>query len=64
MGNYWQILTAITGKEVIGSDVPFEKRTYSSLGEQDWKMGGKVGGCGSGLGQGCFRCRGSCEQGR
>lgn len=39
MGNYWQILTVIVGRVVIGSDVFSEKRTWSSLGEQDWKLG-------------------------
>ena len=32
VGNYWQLLTAITGREVIGSYVPFEKRAWNSLG--------------------------------
>lgn len=39
MGNYWQILTLIVGRVVIGSDVSSGKRTWSSLGKQDWKLG-------------------------
>lgn len=61
---FWQILTANIGREVIGSDVPLEKRIWTSLGEQDWKLGDKVGGCGRGLGQGCCWCEGRFEQER
>lgn len=42
---FWQILTVSIGKEVTGSDVHLEKGIWSSLGEQAWKLGDKVGGC-------------------
>lgn len=64
MGNYWQILTAIIGRAVIGPDATSEKRARSSLEGQDWTLGDKVGGCGNGLGQRCCWSGGRCEQER
>ena len=56
VGNYWQLLTAITGREVIGSYVPFEKRAWNSLGRWATRKEAAAEGCcwcGGKFAQGC-----------